>query len=246
MSVPSSVCLSVSLLILLSPWLCSICQACSFSSSDSRPFLVFASPSASLPTPSIQSTPNFQQQWDLIDKHTCSETKLLFLFCLSLFNFFYYLSFAFLPFSFPLWQKQEPLTWISAGCCCYTQSCFEERKSLILSTIQGSFLVPLIFFLHPRCHPSCDVMSPSLTHSFSRMQHRLFPLTQLSEYPSLSVSSSIYSLCPPLPHGSSLCLSSLFPSPPQLFCCDFSSELPPSSSLFINTLQLPHSTALNF
>lgn len=56
-----------------SPWLCSICQACTFSSSDSRPFLVFKSLSLffslSLPftlslsltlsTPSIQSTTNF-------------------------------------------------------------------------------------------------------------------------------------------------------------------------------------------
>lgn len=57
-----SLSVSVSLLILLSPWVCSICQACNFSSSDFRPCLVFDSPSPSLPTPSIQSTPNFLLQ----------------------------------------------------------------------------------------------------------------------------------------------------------------------------------------
>lgn len=82
MSTPSSVFTSVCLFLFLSlffsphgsPWLCSICQACNFSSSDSRPFLVFAGPSLSLslplPTLSIQSTPtSLLQQWNLVEKY---------------------------------------------------------------------------------------------------------------------------------------------------------------------------------
>lgn len=180
---------------------------------------------------------------------TGSETiPLLISRCHWLIHVYYLLLFAVLPSFFPLWQsKQEPLTWISGSCCCYIQSCFEGSKSLILSTIQGSFLVPLIVFVAPLSHtsfPSVIPLSPShaMFSSLTLFQGcssdcLLSPSSlvfKILHSPSVYLSVYSLSLFPPLLQCPllSMCLYSLSLSslpPPQLVCFNFSSELPPSS-----------------
>lgn len=140
-----------------------------FLSSDFRPFLVIESPS---PSPHSLFSKYSKLSTTTVEPYRkacmCTETNPLFLLYLSL-HFLLPVLFPFLPFFFPMWQsKQEPLTWISVSCSCYTKSCFEVRKSPILSTVQRSFLSSF-FCSSPLCHPSpsssCHVfpLSKSLT-----------------------------------------------------------------------------------
>ncbi len=164
MSVPSSlVCLSLSLSLFFSPhgYAASVKPAISPALTPDL-FWCLSLLLPLSPLPLFKVVHFLLQLWNLIKKHIHTLKQFVFSFyvCHLLIIFITcpcLLVFPFSSFFFPLWQsKQEPLICISASCCCYTQSCFEGRKSLILSTVQGSVLVPLIF-LYPR---HCALLSP--------------------------------------------------------------------------------------
>lgn len=128
------------------PFVCSICQACNFSTSDSRPFLVLQSVSPSLSAPSAQSTAN-NVLWRLRvrGKHIYAlKPFLLFLFvgaahlllwpvCLSSFCLF-------LPHVRAHWRHWPGSLTVPAN------PLRQDHKSLILSTIQSSFKNQFLFF----------------------------------------------------------------------------------------------------